>query len=156
MTPDRHDDDAFADTAAEWDRRLAAAGDALDAAAPGPAVWERVSARIDQLEAARPTLTVRAGEGVWEPVSPGVMRKTLHVNDAEGWQAFLLKLEPGAQIEPHGHTLLEECVVLEGAFEIGGEWVRKGDLHLAFPGHDHSLLHSPDGALLYIRGALDT
>lgn len=155
MTSDRDQDDAFREAVALWDRRLAEAGNDLDRAAPSPGVWDRISARVDQIEANRSTLTVAAGDGVWEATSPGVLRKLLHVNADEGWQAFLLKVDPGASVAPHSHSRLEECVVLEGEFEIGGETVRKGDLHLGFPGHDHGLLYSPKGALLYIRGALE-
>jgi anti-sigma factor ChrR (cupin superfamily) len=130
------------------------AKEADDTGAPSAAVWEMISARIDQLEAARDTLTIRADEGVWEPSSPGVTRKLLHVDTDAGWQAFLVKVEPGGRMPPHGHPILEECLVLEGAFEIGEETVRVGDLHLAFPGRDHREIVSPTGALLYIRAAL--
>ncbi|HLY81080.1 MAG TPA: cupin domain-containing protein [Caulobacteraceae bacterium] len=119
---------------------------------PSSAVWDKITARIDQLEQARDTLTIRAHEGVWATSSPGVSRKLLHV-DAE-WQAFLVKIDPGAKVPPHGHAILEECLVLEGEFEVGAETVRKGDLHLAFAGHDHLEIVSPTGALLYIRAAV--
>lgn len=147
-------DAAWEKLAAEIDRRLAAAGDSLEAAAPSAAVWDRIAARVDHLESERPTLTVRSQDGVWEPVGDGVFRKLLHVDADGGWQSFMLRLEPGATVAEHGHTMLEECVVLEGAFDIAGETVRQGDVHLAFAGHDHRTLHSPEGALLYIRAAL--
>jgi quercetin dioxygenase-like cupin family protein len=138
---------------ARWDRRLAQAGDALDTIAPSPEVWDRISARVDALESGRATLTVAAEGGVWEVVSPGVRRKLLRVDAAGGWQAFLLRIDAGGQVPPHSHAGLEECLVLEGSFEVEGELVRKGDLHLAFAGRDHAELVSPSGALLYIRSA---
>lgn len=125
-----------------------------DDATPSAAVWDKISARIDHLESTRDTLTIRADEGVWEPSSPGVSRKLLHVDTEAGWQAFLIKVDPGASVPPHGHPILEECLVLEGSFEIGDETVRQGDLHLAFPGRDHREIISAGGALLYIRAAL--
>jgi anti-sigma factor ChrR (cupin superfamily) len=121
--------------------------------APSSAVWDKITARIDQLEAARDTLTVRAHEGVWDISSPGVSRKLLHVDADAGWQAFLVRIDPGARVPSHGHAILEECLVLEGEFEVGAETVRKGDLHLTFAGHDHLEIVSPTGALLYIRAA---
>ena len=139
--------------AAEADRRLAEAGD-LDAVEPSPAVWARIAARVDDLDAARPTLTIRSHDGAWEPVSDGVSRKLVYVDAEGGWQSFLLRLDPGARVAEHGHTLLEECVVLDGSFEIEGEFVSKGDVHLAFAGHDHRALYSREGAMLYIRAAL--
>jgi quercetin dioxygenase-like cupin family protein len=138
---------------ARWDRRLIQAGDALDAIAPPPEVWDRISARLDALESGRATLTIPAEGGVWEIVSPGVRRKLLHVDVAGGWQAFLVRLDPGGRVPAHPHAGLEECLVLEGSFEVEGQSVRKGDLHLAFAGRDHAELASPSGALLYIRSA---
>jgi hypothetical protein len=151
----KDDDAAFSAAVAQWDRRLAEAGEALGAVAPSPDVWERISARIDELHAARDTLTVAADDGVWEPTSPGVLRKRLHIDAEAGWQSFLIRIEPGARVPPHSHAIVEECLVLEGAFEIAGERVAKGDLHLGFPGRDHAEIVSPSGALLYIRSGLD-
>lgn len=148
-------DDTFEALAAEWDRRLAGAGPELEAAAPSSAVWDRIAARVDQIEAARATLTVSSQAGVWEQTSPGVQKKLLHVDAKAGWQAFLLRIAPGAGVPPHSHRILEECLVLEGGFEIDGERVSKGDLHLGFAGHDHAALVSAGGALLYIRAAIE-
>jgi len=149
------DEAGFTAAVAQWDRRLAEAGDELDAAAPSPRVWDRISARIEQLEAARGTLTVPGDQGIWEVTSPGVCRKLLHVNADAGWQALLVRVDPGAAVPAHAHPMLEECLVLEGEFELAGEIVRKGDLHLAYPGQDHGQIFSRNGALLYIRAALD-
>lgn len=140
--------------AAEWDRRLAAAGAALDAASPSPELWDRIAARLDQLEAARATLTVPREAGVWQKVGPGVQRKLLYVDAVGGWNAYMMRVEPGAGVGPHGHSMLEECLVLEGSFEVDGTTVRKGDFHLGFAGHHHGALVSREGALLYIRGPI--
>jgi quercetin dioxygenase-like cupin family protein len=148
------EDAAFSELAAQWDRRLAEAGDDLDAATPSPKVWERISARVDHLQAAHGTMTVPADSGVWDFVAPGVYRKQLHVSAGGDWRAMLIRVEPGGTIPPHRHGGLEECLVLEGEFELEGETVRKGDFHLAFPGRDHAPIFSRDGALLYIRSAL--
>jgi quercetin dioxygenase-like cupin family protein len=144
---------AFKTASALWDPRLAEAGDALEAAEPSPNVWDRISARIDAMNAAEGTLTIPADHGVWEAFAPGVTRKLLHVDEG-GWQALLMRIDPGAEVPPHAHPILEECLVLEGAFELDGESVRKGDLHLAFAGHDHGVIASASGALLYIRAAV--
>jgi anti-sigma factor ChrR (cupin superfamily) len=154
MAQDDEADAAFEARIAQWDRRLAEAGPELDAE-PSPRVWDRVGARIDAIEAARETRTVPAGQGVWELTSPGVRRKLLHVDAEAGWQALLVRVDPGAVVPPHAHPMLEECFVLEGEFEFAGETVRKGDLHLAYPGRDHGPISSRAGALLYIRAALD-
>jgi quercetin dioxygenase-like cupin family protein len=146
-----HEPDDIDELIARWDRRLAQAGEALDAIAPPPEVWDRISARVDALESGRATLTVPAEGGVWEVVSPGVRRKLLHVDAAAGWQSFLLRIDAGGRVPPHSHAGVEECLVLEGGFEAEEQSVHKGDLHLAFAGRDHGELVSPSGALLYIR-----
>jgi|HubBroStandDraft_1064217.scaffolds.fasta_scaffold16442_4 anti-sigma factor ChrR (cupin superfamily) len=155
MAEPNDEDAAFRALAALWDRRLAEAGAALEAEAPSPQVWDKIAARVDQLEAGRRTRTVAAEDGVWRVSSPGVWRKLLHVDAEGGWQAMLVRIEAGASVPPHAHPMLEECLVLEGEFELAGEAVRKGDLHLAFPGRDHAPIFSRAGALLYIRAAID-
>jgi anti-sigma-K factor RskA len=155
MAEPNDEDAAFRALAALWDRRLAEAGEALEAEAPSAQVWDRISARVDQLEAAQATRTVAADDGVWHASSPGVWRKLLHVDAAAGWQAMLVRIEAGASVPPHAHPMLEECLVLEGEFELAGETVGKGDLHLAFPGQDHAPIFSRAGALLYIRAGID-
>jgi anti-sigma factor ChrR (cupin superfamily) len=152
MSGDRPD--RFDALAAAWDRRLAAAGPELEREAPPASVWDRISSRIDELEGVRDTLTVRSDAGVWQAVSPGVHRKLLHVDAAAGWRSFLLKVDPGFGVAPHAHPMLEECLVLEGSFEVDGEVVGKGDLHLGMAGHPHAALFSRQGALLYIRAGL--
>ena len=152
---DDEDDEVFRRLIADWDQRLAEADETLDAAAPSDAVWDRISARIDQLQARRDTLTVPADQGAWEATSPGVWRKQLHVDAGGGWRAMLVRIDPGATLPAHRHSILEECLVLEGAFDLAGETIRKGDFHLGFPGREHRVITSRGGALLYIRAAAD-
>jgi quercetin dioxygenase-like cupin family protein len=155
MAKQQDEDDTFNEAVAQWDRRLAEVGEDLDAAAPSPQVWDRISARVDHLETARDTLTIPGDQGVWEASSPGVYRKLLHVDAKAGWRAFLVKVDPGASVPEHPHPALEECLVLEGEFQLGDETVRKGDLHLGFAGRPHAEIVSRTGALLYIRTALN-
>lgn len=152
---DDEDDEAFRRLIADWDQRLETADETLDAAAPSDAVWDRISARVDQLQARRDTVTVASDTGVWEAASPGVWRKRLHIDAGAGWQAQLVRIDPGATLPAHDHPILEECLVLEGAFELAGETIRKGDFHLAFPGREHRVITSRGGALLYIRAAAE-
>jgi quercetin dioxygenase-like cupin family protein len=96
--------------------------------------------------------TVRANEGEWRSFMPKVHIKVLM---REGdTMSYLLRLEPGAMIPPHDYPQTEECVVLEGEVRIGEQTVHPGDYHVARAGHDHQLLRSESGALLFLRGAI--
>jgi anti-sigma factor ChrR (cupin superfamily) len=142
----------FARSAADWTQGVAALDPPLEPVAPASDLWDRIQAATSETPPA--TLTVRADGGDWEDLYPGVTRRVMHADRAQGWQAMLIRMEPGSRHPGHGHSMIEECLVLEGEFVVGDLTVRKGDLHLAFPTADHPEIHSPTGALLYIRTAL--
>jgi hypothetical protein len=116
--------------------------------------WQQIEARIAALVAARPRLTITKDSAVWLSIGPKVLKRQLYVDANAGWESYYLKLEPGAEVPPHSHASVEECLVLSGEIEVDGDIAREGDLHIAFTGHDHGTLTSRDGALLYIRGPL--
>lgn len=96
--------------------------------------------------------TVRAAEGRWLEVGPGIARKLLWTDaSTESW---MLRLAPGAVVRGHLHPADEECVVLEGSLRIGSDLVLgQGDYHVAASGSVHEDVTTETGALLYIRGA---
>ncbi|MCE3272322.1 MAG: hypothetical protein K0S57_2719 [Ramlibacter sp.] len=96
--------------------------------------------------------TVRASEGRWQVIGPGVERKLLWVSDSvESW---MLRLAPGAVVPAHLHATDEECVVIEGSLRIGTSLLlRAGDFHVASHGSMHDAVTTDDGAVVYIRGA---
>jgi quercetin dioxygenase-like cupin family protein len=121
------------------------------------AMKRRLLARVEASQSAPAGMppglsTVRAGEGEWQSFMPKVRIKVLM---REGdTMSYLLRLEPGAMLPPHDHPQTEECVVLEGEVRIGSQVVHPGDYHVARAGHDHGLLRSDSGALLFLRGAV--
>lgn len=127
------------------------------AVAPEPIdglVQARVKQRLLRRIAAESTprhLTVRAGEGAWQPFGPGITMKVLH-EDGETL-SYLLRLEPGASLPPHRHPCDEECLVLEGEMQIGDLVVGPGGYHLGRRSVLHDRLTSPHGALIFLRGA---
>lgn len=121
---------------------------------PATALWAGLEARLETVEREAGTKTVRADEGDWEPLFEGVARRQLHVDHVRGWEAVMIRMDPGSRYPGHGHVGVEECLVLEGEFEFGDQTIRKGDLHLAFPEIDHPEIYSRTGALLYIRAPL--
>ena len=112
----------------------------------------RLMTRVRDLERGGVTSTVRPDQGEWEKFSPRIKMKVLR-RDADGSNmSYLLKLEPGAFLVPHKHSIDEECVVLEGEVTIGSERVGPGSYHLAPRGMVHQPIRSEHGAILFIRG----
>lgn len=100
------------------------------------------------------TQTVRANEGSWQHVTELVQVKVLRRDTAKNNQTILIRMAPGASIVPHPHTQEEECLVLEGAIEIGAHPLYEGDMHIASPGAKHPTLTSQHGALLLVRSEI--
>ena len=100
-------------------------------------------------------VTLRATEGEWIDVGPGVELKLLR-SDADS-RSYLLRLHPGGRIPPHRHVDIdEECIVLEGEAAIGSLRLTQGDYHLAPRGVPHDWLSSDTGALLFLRADTQT
>jgi len=100
-------------------------------------------------------LTVRATDGTWLAIAPGVAVK--HLQDDGTMQSFLLRLDAGARLPAHDHpTCDEHCVVVEGSIRLGDVEVSRGDYHVAYAGSSHGELVSDRGAILYLRTASGT
>lgn len=95
--------------------------------------------------------TLRAADGQWVAVAPGIDVKLLR-NLANG-RSFLMRMQPGSRVAPHQHVdIEEECYVLEGEARIGDLQLFAGDYHVAPRGVPHDWLVSEGGALLLLRG----
>jgi anti-sigma factor ChrR (cupin superfamily) len=135
---------------AVWERQLTPLAALLPEATPRPELWQAIETALD---AAGPpaTVTVRAQEGDWRMLAPGVEIKVLLVNQEAGFQSFLLRLAPGCQLPAHAHGALEECLLLEGDMLIGDREYAIGDYHAALPGSRHAPLSSRNGGLVFLR-----
>jgi anti-sigma factor ChrR (cupin superfamily) len=122
------------------------------------ALKRRVMARLSLSEKAAPapegTYTVRASESPWQTVSDLVQIRVVRTDRARNNQTVLIRMMPGASIVPHPHTQEEECLVIEGAVEIGEHRLYEGDMHVASAGVKHPRITSPLGALLMIRSEI--
>lgn len=140
---------ALAREIATWNERLAPL--LLDApeVEPPPHLFERIkatiAARAGQPAAAK---TVRAGEGRWEAIAPGVERKVLRFDRARQRVTFLVRGAPGARFPSHAHDDDEECYVLSGDLSFGPLTLRAGDFHLAVPGMAHPVGTTVGGCML--------
>jgi anti-sigma factor ChrR (cupin superfamily) len=100
---------------------------------------------------AAPTQVVRASEGEWKTLLPGITVKTLHVDREQGTQTSMWRLAAGARIPRHPHSKDEECLVLEGEIVHAGSRYGPGDYLYARAGVRHTEFTTPNGALLLIR-----
>jgi anti-sigma factor ChrR (cupin superfamily) len=120
---------------------------------------ERLLARVAEEEAAKPfvapaLLSVRANEGKWREISPGVWFKKLFVDKKNDLLTGLYRLAPGAIIEPHRHRGCEQTYILEGDCRVGNQTFGPGDYHCAPAGSTHDILSTVNGALLLIMSPL--
>ncbi|MCX7041803.1 MAG: cupin domain-containing protein [Gammaproteobacteria bacterium] len=100
------------------------------------------------------THVLRADEGEWKPLLPGIHIRTLRIDRDKGTQTTLWRLDPGARVPAHPHSHEEECLVIEGSIVQDGIEYFPGDYLLAESGGRHSPFDSPRGALFLIRGEL--
>ena len=100
--------------------------------------------------------TLLAKEGEWIEVFPGAQYKVLHDdgNGTDGLLSYLIKLEPGVEMDGHNHPFDEECLMLEGDLTLGDITLNKGDFHYAAAGVTHGHLSTQNGCMAFIRGAL--
>ena len=96
-------------------------------------------------------MTVRAGEGEWITLLPGVEKKILSESPEGRVQSYLLRMAPGTTLPPHEHVADEECLMLEGEAMVGDIHLSAGDYHFARKGSKHGLVTTQTGALAFLR-----
>lgn len=104
-------------------------------------------------DADRSHLDVDPAAGAWQPLLPGV--QLLFLSEAEGRLSYLLRFAPGASLPPHRHPVDEECIVLAGRLRIGSHTeVGPNAYHRAHAGSLHPAIVAPEGATVFLRGAV--
>jgi anti-sigma factor ChrR (cupin superfamily) len=93
---------------------------------------------------------VKASEGEWQEMAPGVTAKILYFDPASRRATALVRMAPGSVYAPHRHAEAEEFYVLEGGCFCGGQELVAGDYHRAEAGTEHHDTSSDDGCLLLI------
>jgi anti-sigma factor ChrR (cupin superfamily) len=119
---------------------------------PSKEVHARILASITQQIAVPNMQVIRHEQGQWHGILPGVSIKVLRDNPNEQTQTTLWRLQPGASIPRHQHSLDEECLILEGSIMSAGTEYYAGDYLLSPKGMPHDVFLAPDGALFLIRG----
>jgi anti-sigma factor ChrR (cupin superfamily) len=100
------------------------------------------------------TITLRAEEGDWQAIAPGVTTKTLRIDPTAGMRTILVRMRPQSTLDEHLHGRDEECFVLEGEIFIGNHRLCRGDMHIARAGSVHARIRSPNGAMLMVRAEI--
>jgi len=115
-------------------------------------VREKLLAGIQQTgrQPAADVRIVRASEGSWRPMVPGVMAKRLYAESADGNAAMLLRMEAGAQFPPHWHADVEHCYVIEGDLHFGDLALGPGDYQCAMASTTHTASHTKNGCMVLI------
>ncbi len=144
-------DPALQERVETWERQLEGLDGGTAPVEPPAELWDRITGALD---AAMAPVTLRSGEGDWEPVLEGIEKKVLYRDPEDGVEAYLLRMAPGAHLPAHEHHVAEECIMLEGEAWIGELKLVAGDFHLAPAGSSHPEVTSKTGALAYIRGEI--
>jgi anti-sigma factor RsiW len=114
---------------------------------PDPGLEARLFARIGApvSPAAGPTI-VRAGDGNWKQVAPGVQMRFLHQD-----RTMLVRMDAGASLPSHPHAFDEQCLVLEGSIEdTAGNKASAGDFVMMPKGSTHPPISTESGALFLV------
>ncbi len=93
---------------------------------------------------------IKASEGVWLNLAPGVTAKVLSFDPASKRTTTLLRFASGTSYAPHRHTAVEELYVLEGGCSIAGREMAVGDYHRAETGTVHHDTSTDEGCLLLV------
>ena len=115
----------------------------------------KIEARIDartKLEAMSRTL--RANEGEWIALSPGVRFKELHRNAACGRRTILVDAEPGATFPSHEHEQDEEIFMISGDISFGDVELGPGDFYFSPKGSLHAAHRTRAGCRCIIEQAI--
>jgi quercetin dioxygenase-like cupin family protein len=122
---------------------------------PPAHIFERIKERIATSAPAGPadSRTVRAHEGTWEPVCPGIERKLLWHDRAHSRITFLIRAQPGAEFPAHVHDADEEAYVLSGDLAFDDLKLNAGDYHLARAGARHPVGRTLGGCMLLLTAA---
>lgn len=136
------------------DELMGSLAEAITPAAPpdnrASALKSRVMARIHGKQAFD-LMTIRANEGEWITLLPGIEKKILSKGGNDQVQSFLLKMAPGTTLPPHEHLFDEECLMLEGEAMIGDLHLSAGDYHFAKKGSKHDVVTTKTGAIAFLR-----
>lgn len=135
-------DSATLDDANLYREALTQLAESLDAVTPPAGVKNKVLRAI-----ALPGRTVRANEGKWTAIAPGVRLKKLSSDRARNTVTVLMEMQPGSSVPPHEHHHPEDSYIISGSARLGDLVLFAGDFHHVEAGTRHESITSDDGCL---------
>ena len=96
---------------------------------------------------------MRAEEGKWEPLVPGIERKVMYFDRARKRVTLLIRAQAGAEFPAHEHDDDEESYVLSGDLSFDDLVLNAGDYHLARAGERHPVGRTRGGCMLLVTAA---
>jgi quercetin dioxygenase-like cupin family protein len=122
---------------------------------PRASLRERLMARIEghtdvRLDPLKGLTFVKASQGTWQEMAPGVSAKVLFFDPVSRRATALVRMAPGSRYAPHRHAEAEELYVLEGGCFCGGHELTAGDYHRAEAETEHHDTSSDEGCLLLV------
>lgn len=141
-----HRDPAFAADVEAWEARLAPLARHVTPIAPPDDLLARIEHKIAARAAPLPmTRTVRAGDGKWHEIAPGVRVRVLSKDTSRNRNTLEMVMDPGGVYVDHDHDDDEEIYVLSGDLAIGDHVLHAGDFHVASKGGHHPAARSING-----------
>ncbi|MCK5831363.1 MAG: cupin domain-containing protein [Methylococcales bacterium] len=96
-------------------------------------------------------MTIRAEDGEWITLLPGIEKKILSNYEEGKLQSYLLRMAPGSSLPSHDHIVDEESIMLEGEATICDIHLSAGDYHFAPKGSKHGEVFSQNGCLVFVK-----
>jgi anti-sigma factor ChrR (cupin superfamily) len=123
--------------------------------APRASLRECLLARVEghtdvRLDSLKGLIFVKASEGVWQAMAPGVSAKVLFFDQNSHRATALVRMTPGSNYASHRHAEAEELYVLEGGCFCGGRELKAGDYHRAETNTEHHNTSSDEGCLMLV------
>lgn len=134
-------DSTTLDDADLYREAVAQLAESLDAVMPPADVKQKV------MRAVSPGRTVRANEGAWTTIAPGVRLKKLSSDRARNTVTVLMEMQPGSSVPPHEHHHPEDSYIISGNARLGDLVLFAGDFHHVDAGTHHDSIVSDDGCL---------
>ena len=135
-------DRAAIDDASLYREAIAQLAESLDAVAPPADVKRRVMRAVSL-----PGRTLRANEGTWHTLAPGVRMKKLSSDRGRNTVTVLMEMERGSAVPPHEHHHPEDSYIISGSARLGDLTLYAGDFHHVEAGTRHDSIISDEGCL---------
>jgi anti-sigma factor ChrR (cupin superfamily) len=122
---------------------------------PAKEIKEEIHLPITTSRQLSEIFSLHAEDGDWQEIGPGMLVKTLFVDQSRGTVTSLVRMMPGSALPPHRHLGDEQFYVLEGDCNVHGARLGPGDFHHAAPGTVHESTYTVDGTTFLLIAPAD-